>query len=312
MPGFRITSSCLILLFFLVGTSGCGNGGGQRTADLSGRTINVVATTGMIGDAVQNVGGERIELSTLMGPGTDPHLYQASEGDVNRLHRADIIFYNGLHLEGRMAELLERMGEQKPTVAVGENIPENYEILHQGQADPHIWMDVTLWKYAVAAIESTLVVLDSTHSAQYQANAEVYQARLDSLQAEVNERIGTLPAHRRILVTAHDAFNYFGRAYGFQLRGLQGISTATEAGTGDVQRLVTFIVDHEVPAVFVESSIPRRNIEAVVEAVRARDHEIRLGGELFSDALGTAGTPEGTYIGMIRHNVTTIVEALGD
>ncbi|HEX8272594.1 MAG TPA: zinc ABC transporter substrate-binding protein [Longimicrobiaceae bacterium] len=281
-------------------------------AEASGK-LEVVTTVGMIKDVAENVGGRHVRVTGLMGPGVDPHLYKASEGDVRRLYRADVIFYGGLHLEARMAEVLEEMGERTRTVAVGEAIPKDSlrsPPEFQGAYDPHVWFDVRLWMFTVPRIAETLAQADPAHAAEYRANAERYLGELRALDEYVRAQAARVPAERRVLVTAHDAFNYFGRAYGFQVRGLQGISTASEAGTADVQELADFIAGRRIPAVFVESSIPRRNVEAVQEAVASRGWRVRIGGELFSDALGTAGTPEGTYIGMVRHNIDTIVGAL--
>ena len=275
--------------------------------------VQVVTTVGMIRDAVENVGGEHVSVTALMGPGVDPHLYKAREGDVRRLFRADVIFYAGLHLEAKMGEVLEEMGSRTRTVAVTSAVPRE-ELLappeFQGAFDPHLWFDVELWSRVIDPIRDTLTELDPAHAADYARNAEAYRARLVELDEYVLRQAERVPRERRVLITAHDAFNYFGRAYGFEVRGLQGISTASEAGTGDVQSLSAFIAERRIPAVFVESSIPQRNVEAVQEAVRARGWEVRIGGSLFSDAMGTTGTPEGTYVGMLRHNIDTIVGSL--
>ncbi|HEX2091378.1 MAG TPA: zinc ABC transporter substrate-binding protein [Longimicrobiaceae bacterium] len=275
--------------------------------------LDVVTTIGMIRDVVENVGGEHVRVTGLMGPGVDPHLYKASEGDVRRLFRAEVIFYGGLHLEARMGEVLEEMGDRTRTVAVSDAIPRDLLLAppeFQGAYDPHVWFDVRLWMRTVGVVERTLAEADPAHAATYRANSARYRARLDSLDRYVRAQAARVPPEQRVLVTAHDAFNYFGRAYGFQVRGLQGINTAAEAGTADVQALAEFIARRRIPAVFVESSIPRRTIEAVQEAVRARGWEVRIGGQLFSDAMGNPGTPEGTYPGMVRHNIDTIVGAL--
>jgi manganese/zinc/iron transport system substrate-binding protein len=281
-------------------------------ADTDGR-LYAVATVGMVADVVRNVGGERVRVDALMGPGVDPHLYKASEGDVRRLFRADVVFYVGLHLEARMAEVLDEMGTRVRTVAVGQAVP--VEHLQRppefaGAYDPHVWFDVALWRYTVDGVARGLADADPAHAAEYHANAERYSAKLDTLDDYVRARAAELPPERRVLVTAHDAFGYFGRAYGFEVHGLQGISTAAEAGTHDVQALAAMIAERRIPAVFVESSVPRRTIEAVQEAVRARGFTVRIGGDLFSDAMGSPGTPEGTYLGMVKHNVDTIVDAL--
>ncbi len=275
--------------------------------------LNVVTTVGMIRDVVQNVGGDHVHATGLMGPGIDPHLYKASEGDVRRLFRADVVFYGGLHLEAKMGEVLEEMGGRIRVVAVTDGIPRDRLLAppeFQGAYDPHVWFDVKMWSMTVDTIASTLAAADPANAAAYRRNAAAYHARLDSLDAYVRAQAARVPPPQRVLVTAHDAFNYFGRAYGFQVRGLQGISTASEAGTGDVQALAEFIARRRIPAVFVESSIPRRTIEAVQEAVRDRGWDVRIGGSLYSDAMGNPGTPAGTYDGMVRHNIDTLVGAL--
>lgn len=275
--------------------------------------LQVVTTVGMIRDAVENIGGEHVSVVGLMGPGVDPHLYKAREGDVRRLFRADAIFYAGLHLEAKMAEVLEEMGSRTRTVAVVAAVPEEHLLAppeFQGAFDPHLWFDVALWASIIEPIRGTLAELDPGHADDYRRNAEAYRAELMALDEYVHRQAERVPRNRRVLITAHDAFNYFGRAYGFEVRGLQGISTASEAGTGDVQALADFIAERRIPAIFVESSIPQRNVEAVREAVRARGWEVRIGGELFSDAMGNPGTPDGSYVGMLRHNIDTIVGSL--
>lgn len=300
------------VLLVLVVTA-CGQTADTTGGDLSGRQIRVVTTIGMITDIAQNVGGERVSVTGLMGPGIDPHLYKASEGNVSSLSEADVIFYNGLHLEAKMGEVLEQMGSRIKTVAVTSGIAESLLLSpteFEGAHDPHIWFDVALWMKAVAVVRDTLIEVDPGSADLYRANAEEYLASLEELQAYVKEQTARVPERQRVLITAHDAFNYFGNAYGFEVRGLQGISTATEAGTGDVQDLAEFIAVNEIPAIFVESSVPVRNVEAVQAAVQAKGFEVSIGGELFSDAMGNPGTEEGTYTGMVRHNVDTIVAAL--
>jgi manganese/zinc/iron transport system substrate-binding protein len=280
--------------------------------DEEGR-LSVVATIGMIRDVAQNVGGEHVRVVGLMGPGVDPHLYKASEGDVRRLFRADVVFYGGLHLEARMGEVLAEMGGHARVAAVSEIIPTDRRLAppeFKGAYDPHVWFDVQLWAMTIDVVARTLSEADPAHARDFAANADRYRAQLAELDRYVREQAARVPPERRVLITAHDAFNYFGRAYGFQVRGLQGISTASEAGTADVHALAEFIATRRIPAIFVESSIPRRTIEAVQEAVAARGYDVRIGGSLFSDAMGNPGTPEGTYMGMVRHNIDTIVGAL--
>ena len=294
--------------------SACITAGRGSQLPISERTVNVVTTTGMIADIARNVGGGRVQVKSLMGPGVDPHLYKASEGDVIRLQEADVILYNGLHLEAQMADVLERLNEFGiKTVAVTDKIDRSLlqsPAEFQGNYDPHVWFDVSLWMKAVEQVRDTLVELDPDHAPAYQSNAEAYLAELENLHQYVLEQANTVPAEQRILITAHDAFNYFGRAYGFEVRGLQGISTEAQAGTADVQALANFIVERQTRAIFVESSLPQRNVEAVQAAVQAKGFEVRIGGSLFSDAMGSEGTPEGTYAGMVRHNIDTIVTAL--
>ena len=282
----------------------------SSTGISSQKPIRVVTTIGMITDIVQNVGGDRVSATGLMGPGIDPHLYRASEGDVARLAGADLIFYNGLHLEGKMAGVLERMQDQIKTVAVTQDVdravllaPPEFE----GAYDPHLWFDVTLWMKTVERVRDTLIEVDKGSAEVYRANTKNYLAKLVELHNYVIQQAERISPDQRVLVTAHDAFNYFGRAYGFEVRGLQGISTAAEAGTADVQALVQFIVERRIPAMFVETSVPRQSIEAVQAAVKAKGFSVEIGGQLFSDAMGASGTLEGTYIGMVRHNIDTIV-----
>jgi len=275
--------------------------------------IKVVATIGMIADIVKNVGGDRVEVRGMMGPGVDPHLYKASERDVIRLQEADVIFYNGLHLEAKLADVLEKLGKRRLTVAVTDGIPRDLLLTppqFEGNYDPHIWFDVTLWMRAVERVRDTLIEMDGEHAAEYTERATAYLAELERLDAYVREQAARVPEERRVLITAHDAFNYFGRAYGFDVRGLQGISTVTEAGAGDLRELADFIVERQIPAIFVETSVSPRTIEALQAAVRDRGFSVQIGGQLFSDAMGDPDTPEGTYVGMVRHNIDTIVSAL--
>jgi manganese/zinc/iron transport system substrate-binding protein len=310
----RTTLAPLILLMALAPLFvGCAAPAAANLDDLAGRPIRVVTTTGMVSDVVRNVGGDRVDVRPLMGPGIDPHQYKASEGDVLRLGTADIVFYSGLHLEAKVGEVLERMGDRVRTKAITDDIdramllkPDDFE----GQYDPHVWFDVSLWAQTVDTVRDALIDLDPGSADDYRANAERYRAELDNLHQYALEQTARIPEEQRVLVTAHDAFNYFGRAYGFEVRGLQGISTAAEAGTSDVRSLADFLAQRKIRAIFVESSVPVRNVEAVQAAVRSRGWDIAIGGELFSDAMGSEGTPEGTYTGMVRHNIDTIVKAL--
>jgi len=301
------------LLSFLV--IGCSSNDSSNVGDTGKQELKIVATTGMIADMVSVIGGDRVRVKGLMGPGVDPHLYKASAGDVALLSKADVIFYNGLHLEGKMAEIFEQMNKRGiSTVAVADGVNPNDLLAppeFKGNYDPHIWFDVDLWSDTVGTVKETLIEQDPQNTQQYNKNAEAYLEELSELNEYVLQRANSLPEDKRVLITAHDAFNYFGRGYGFEVKGLQGISTESEAGTADVQGLAAIIVERQIPAIFVESSVPPRYIEAVQAAVKSKGFDVRVGGELFSDAMGNPGTPEGNYIGMVRHNINTIVDALG-
>lgn len=300
----------LVIAIFVLTLSACAS----ENAQIADGKLNIVTTTGMIADIAKNVGGGHVEVTALMGPGVDPHLYKASEGDVRRLQNANIIFYSGLHLEAQMGEVLEKLNDFGiKTVAVTDKIDRSILLAnpqYPDQYDPHVWFDVTMWMKAAEQVRETLVETDPANRSDYEANATAYLAQLEELHQYVLDQAETVPAEKRIIITAHDAFNYFGRAYGFEVRGLQGISTEAQAGTADVQTLAGFIVEKRIPAIFVESSVPQRNVEAVQAAVQAQGFDVQIGGSLFSDAMGSEGTPEGTYIGMVRHNIDTIVTAL--
>lgn len=276
--------------------------------------LNIVTTTTMITDLVNNIGGDMVNVQGLMGSGVDPHLYKASEGDVTKLAGADIVFYGGLHLEGKLVEVFEKMGTQNiTTIAVSDALDPKTLIGSEYFAsnyDPHIWFDVHNWELITAFVVKILSEAAPEHKKAFEENGTVYLEKLKSLDLELRATIATLPQEKRILVTAHDAFNYFGKAYDFEVVGLQGLSTATEAGVQDVQNLATFIIEKKVKAIFVESSVPKRTIEALQAAVNSKGYAIVIGGTLYSDALGNAGTDEGTYIGMFKYNVNTIVKAL--
>lgn len=276
--------------------------------------INVVTTTSMITDLVKNIAGDHVNLQGLMGSGVDPHLYKASEGDVSKLASADLIFYNGLHLEGKLVEVFEKMHSQKTrTIAISDVIDKGTLIGSEYFAsnyDPHIWFNVDYWKQATQFVVAKLSEAIPDQKATFETNGAKYMEQLNNLKTKLESTIATLPKEQRILVTAHDAFNYFGKAFNFEVVGLQGLSTATEAGVQDVQKLAAFIIEKKVRAIFVESSVPKRTIEALQAAVNSKGHNVTIGGTLYSDALGNAGTEEGTYIGMFMYNVKTIVNAL--
>ena len=276
--------------------------------------LNVVTTTTMITDLVKNVSGDIINTQGLMGSGVDPHLYKASEGDVSKLANADLIFYNGLHLEGKLVDVFEKMqGQKSKTIAISDALDKDTLIGSEYFAsnyDPHIWFNVNYWIEATKFVVAKLSEALPEQKEAFQTNGNKYIEQLKTLKLKLETKIATLPKEKRILVTAHDAFNYFGKSFDFDVVGLQGLSTATEAGVKDVQKLAAFIINKNVKAIFIESSVPKRTIEALQAAVKSKDHEVNIGGTLYSDALGNAGTIEGTYIGMFEYNVNTIVNAL--
>jgi len=273
----------------------------------------VVTTTGMIGWMAERIAGDAAQVYSLMGQGVDPHLYKASEGDVRRLGDADLVLYNGLHLEGKMGEILEKMGHGRPVLAVTRDLPRDALRALPGtedQRDPHVWFDVRLWSQTADLIAAEMSALWPAEADSFTARARALRTELAELDAWVEAEIAKVPDEQRMLITAHDAFGYFGDRYGIEVMGLQGVSTLAEVGLQDVEGLVETILTRRIKAVFVETSVPKRSLVAVQAACRARGHKLEIGGELFSDALGTYGSPEGSYPGMIRHNVNSIVEAL--
>ncbi len=272
----------------------------------------VVATTTMIADLLREIGGEHISLKGLMGPGIDPPLYKATESDVSKLFEADMIFYNGLHLEGKMGEIFAKMEKQdQKTFAVTDAIPKTALIaLGENRYDPHVWFSIENWKRVARFTANALILNDPANEDSYSNNLKKYLSELDSLASDIDKLIRSVSPDNRVLITAHDAFEYFGKEFGFEVIGLHCISTVSEAGVADVRELAVLIAERRIPAIFIESSVPRRNIEALQEAVRSRGFDVKIGGELYSDALGSAESEAGTYIGMFRHNVYTITEAL--
>ena len=286
---------------------------GRETIDLGDRVISVTATTGQVADLVTEVGGERVDVARLMGPGVDPHLFKASERNVEDLIDSDAIFYSGLHLEGKLGEVLERLEERRPVAAVTNSIPPDLLMSppdFAGNPDPHFWFDPTLFAYATDQAGASLSLIDPSHADIYAANAASYKSKLSEADDFAFEQFATIPDQQRVVVTAHDAFGYLGRRYGLDVVGLQGISTSTEAGIRDVQRIADLLVERQIPAIFVETSVPRRTIEAVQVSTANRGWSVVIGGQLYSDALGDEGTPEGTYLGMFRYNVETIARSL--
>lgn len=277
--------------------------------------LRIVCTTGMIADAARAIAGDHAQVSALMGSGVDPHLYKPTRSDMARLTEADLVLYNGLHLEGKMIDALERAAASGRRVhAIGEAIdsaallsPPGFE----GSHDPHVWMSPALWSGAILAARDRIIEADPEHADQYRQNAQSYLDEVASLEAYTRSVLETIPESSRVLVTAHDAFHYFGREFGMEVVGIQGISTESEAGVRDIERIVAMLVDRRIHAVFVETTVAERNVRALIAGAAARGHIVEIGGSLFSDAMGAEGTYEGTYIGMIDHNVTAIARALG-
>lgn len=269
----------------------------------------IVLTTGMLADMVQHIVGDSATTVAIMRPGVDPHLYKASLGDLEHIVDADFLVYNGLGLEGRLARILHKQIAIKPVISVGDSLQEGL-LSHGTVYDPHIWFDVALWRQAALATAEALSQLTPAHRAYYTQNVTAYADTLDALDRWVRQAIQSIPAERRVLITAHDAFGYFGRAYGIEVRGLQGISTLSEFGLRDVTDLVDFVTERDIPAIFVETSVSDRSLKAVMAGARDRGHELEIGGQLYADAMGQPGTEASTYIGMVKHNVNTIVAAL--
>ncbi len=309
----RLSARFLPVSFFLFGISCLSSCNEEKKKD--GGTYKVAATVGMIADIVREVAGEHAEVDGIINEGVDPHLYKPTSTDVKAMQAADLVFYNGLMLEGKMGDVLVRIaGSGKRVFAVTEAIlnDSDYVITSKDEHDdPHVWMDVKGWMQAVKVVEKGLSSYDPENAEIYRSNAAAYQEKLEKLNTYAKVSISTIPEPQRVLVTAHDAFNYMARAYGIEVRGIQGMSTESEAGVKDIETLVEFLVTRKIPAVFIESSVSDKNVRALIEGAAAKGHKVVIGGELFSDAMGPAGTYEGTYIGMIDHNITLITRALG-
>lgn len=312
MRRVRLVVALVLAVVVAALASGCvasADGGG----DVSGRQIRVTTTANFITDLAREIGGDRVQVTGLLGPGVDPHLYKASARDVQALRDADAIMYGGLELEGRMADLLEELSSRKPTVAVTRDMPESQlrrPSEFEGKVDPHVWFSVPLWRHAATTTAEALAEIDPGSAGAYRARARAYVAELDALDAYVRERIASIPERSRVLITSHDAFGYFGREYDIDVVAIQGTSTQTEATTADIERVAGVIADRGVKAVFVESAVSPQTIDAVLAAAAQRGQEASVGGELFADAAGDEGTPEGSYIGMVRYNADLIAAGL--
>lgn len=282
------------------------------------KKIKIVATTSMLEDAVKNVVQDKADIQSLMGAGVDPHLYKATQSDLGKLSKADIIFYHGLYLEGKMEDILLKMAKNKTIVATANGIdktkllnlvePDPENPTHN--YDPHIWFDVTLWMQTVEQITLTMMEKDAENATFYRKNAAAYLTKLEALHKKCQTQISSIPKKPRLMITSHDAFEYFGKAYDIEVKGLQGISTIAEYGLKDITNMVDLIIKRDVKAVFVESSVSSKSLEAVMAGCKKKGHDVKIAGTLFADAMGKKGTPQGTYIGMVEHNVKTVVEAL--
>ena len=295
----------LLLLVSLLLFGACSNK--EEAAKTDG---TVVTTIGMIADVSRQIAGDNQEIINLIGEGIDPHMYQPSKSEIDKIQKAGLVLYNGLFLEGKMGTILKSRADQgNPVSAVAEGI--DIQVIGSSVPDPHLWMDVSIWSKVAKNIGDELATFDSKNADEYQKRREEYQKNLNDLHTYALMVFPTIPEKQRVLVTAHDAFSYLGRAYGIEVRGIQGISTESEAGTKDINDLVTYLVDNKIPAIFVESSVSEKSVKTVIEGAAEKGHTVKIGGELFSDAMGPAGTYQGTYIGMMDHNITTIVNALG-
>lgn len=288
--------------------TGCG------TQEIKEEKITIVATTTMLHDLIETIAGDNLECIGLMGVGIDPHLYKATAGDVNKLESADMIVYNGLHLEGELEDVLIQLeGKGTSVVSASQGI-ETAQLLsseEEGEMyDPHIWFDVAIWKDVASYITSEIIELDPENEQDYEASLEQYLDELDQLEIYIKERTDEVSPEQRVIITAHDAFNYLGNAYGYEVRGLQGISTQAETSTGDISQLATYISEHQIKSIFIESSVPTKNIEALQEAVKAKGFEVVVGGELYSDSLGDESNGHNTYVGAFKANIDTIVDSL--
>ncbi|WP_127580078.1 metal ABC transporter solute-binding protein, Zn/Mn family [Paenibacillus koleovorans] len=298
----------LIVLAASLTLAGCGTTATNGAAD---GKINVVATIAQIAEPISVIGGDKVHVQSLMGPGVDPHLYTATQGDIKKLESGDVVLYSGLHLEANMVKVFEQIGKKKTVSAISESIPKEKLLKDAGGAvDPHVWFDIDLWKQALTTATEALKTYSQENADYFETNKTNYFTRLDELKKESVDKLVQVPKDKRVLVTAHDAFGYFGRMLDIQVVGLQGLSTEDEVGLTDIEDTINLLMKHKVPAVFVESSINPASIQAVIEGAKKKGLDVKKGGELYSDAMGAASSPEGTYLGMYRHNVNTIYKAL--
>ena len=314
-PACILAMPVLILLTLCLQSCGASKEQSEREPTADGtRPIQVVTTTGMIADLVRSIGGDAVQVHSLIGVGIDPHLYKPTRDDVTALLGAQIIFFNGHHLEGRMGEVLEKAGKDRPTIAVAESIPADELLYPDGvdeYPDPHLWLSPRLWAECSTAVLDGLTSLRETDAPIFKSNHEKLLVECTRLEAFGRSAIASIPVESRVLITSHDAFSYFGRAFDIEVRAIQGISTESEAGLADLEALVNMVVERNIPAVFIESSVPRRSIEALIEGAAAQGHTVVIGGELYSDSMGPKGTSEGTWFGMVTHDIETVATGLG-
>ncbi|BAC12387.1 ABC transporter permease [Oceanobacillus iheyensis HTE831] len=308
MKSFKKNIWGLAMLIGLLILAACGSS--EEDTSNGEEKINVVTTIAQIGEPLSVIGGEHVKVESLMGPSVDPHLYNPTQSDISKVDSADVIFYNGLNLEVNMVDVFDSIGTEKPVLAIGDTLSEE-QLLEdeEGAVDPHIWFDIDLWESALNAAVEELKEYAPEHADDFEANKQAYFEELDSLR-ESAEKLAEIPEEQRVLVTAHDAFGYFGNQHDMEVVGLQGLSTEGEIGVSDINETIGLIEEYEVPAIFVESSVNQDSINAVIEGASSNGVDVELGGELFSDAMGEEGTDEGTYIGMYQHNIDTIHEAL--
>lgn len=318
MPGMAALAALAAAIAAGCGPTEATSSASGPVAGIEDRRVRVVTTTNFVTDLVRQVGGDRVAVEGLMGAGVDPHLYKASAGDVSRIADADVVFYVGLHLEARMGEVLEKTGDERPVVAVADAIDEDRlldppsDLAAAGaEHDPHVWFDPDLWAQTPDAVADALAQVDPQHADEYRERARAHRREVIAAGEVAARRLAKIPERRRVLVTSHDAFRYLGRRFDVQVEAIQGISTVAEATTNDIERIATLLAERDIRAVYVESSVPRQTIEAVIQAARQQGGDVRIGGELFSDAAGDEGTYEGTYLGMFEHNVDALVEGLG-
>lgn len=308
MKDFKKKICMMALISFLLILGACA--AEEEKGEASEEKIDIVTTIAQIGEPLSVIGGDRVNVESLMGPSVDPHLYNPTQSDVAKVGEAEMVFYNGLHLEANMVDMFNEISEEKPVLAIGESLQEKDLLMdEQGAIDPHVWFDLNLWEEALGAAVEEMKKFAPEDADYFEENKQEYFNKLVEVKQEA-EKLADIPDERRVLVTAHDAFGYFGSMHDMEVVGLQGLSTDGEIGISDINETIDIIREHQVPAIFVESSINDSSIQAVIEGAGSAGIEVELGGELFSDAMGEAGTEEGTYIGMYLHNIETIYNAL--